>query len=138
MLQKKIKFTDYDGNVREETFYFGLNKAEVTMMQLRRTGGLDKKLERVAEKQDVPFIMETFRSLILDSYGEKSEDGRRFIKSEELKRDFEQTEAFSELFMELCTDAKAAANFVAGIMPSDIGDEVRKSFKETLLPEGNA
>lgn len=128
MLKKEIAFTDYDGNPRKETFWFNLNKAEITRMQLERAGGLDKKLEKISEKQDVPAIIETFRKLILDSYGEKSDDGRRFIKSPELSKEFEETEAFSELFMELCTDAKAAADFVNGILPSDMGEAARAAI----------
>lgn len=130
MLKKEITFTDYNGNPRKETFWFNLNKAEITRMQLERAGGLDKKLEKISEKQDVPAIIETFRKLILDSYGEKSDDGRRFIKNAQLSKEFEETEAFSELFMELCTDAKAAADFVNGILPSDMGDAARAAIAE--------
>lgn len=130
MLKKEITFTDYNGNPRKETFWFNLNKAEITRMQLERAGGLDKKLEKISEKQDVPAIIETFRKLILDSYGEKSDDGRRFIKNAQLSKEFEETEAFSELFMELCTDAKAAADFVNGILPADMGDAARAAIAE--------
>ena len=63
-------------------------------------------------------LIDLFKDLILRSYGEKSADGRRFIKSKELSTAFSQTEAYSELFMELVTDAEKAAEFVNGITPA--------------------
>lgn len=139
MLKKTITYTDYEGNQRTEDFYFNLTKAELTIMDLSVPGGINKKLQRISQEMDVPLIMETFRSFILDSYGKVSDDGRRFIKSEELKKEFEQTEAYSELFMEMCTDANAAAEFLAGIVPKDFGEQFRKAAKEaniTALPQG--
>lgn len=138
MLKKTIKYTDYEGVERTEDFYFNLTKAELTMMDLSIPGGINKKLQRISQELDVPMIMDTFRTFILDSYGKISDDGRRFIKSEELKREFEQTEAYSELFMEMCTDANAAADFLAGIVPKDFGDQFRKAAAEakvTALPQ---
>ena len=40
------------------------------------------------------------------------------MKSEEISNGFAQTEAYSQLFMELATDADAAAAFVNGIIPN--------------------
>lgn len=117
MLKKTIKYTDYDGNEREETFYFNLSKAEVAEMELSVDGGLVKQIEKIVEEQDGKGIIEMFKDIILRSYGEKSPDGKRFIKSKELRDAFSQTEAYSELFMELATDAEAAAAFVNGIVP---------------------
>ena len=138
MLKKTIKYTDYEGVERTEDFYFNLTRAELTMMDLSIPGGINKKLQRISQEMDVPMIMDTFRMFILDSYGKISDDGRRFIKSSELKKEFEQTEAYSELFMEMCTDANAAADFLAGIVPKDFGDQFRKAAAEsnlTALPQ---
>lgn len=117
MLAKRIKYTDYNGNEREETFYFNLSKAEVMEMELSTSGGLEQMYTRLSESMDGESIIREFKKLIFKAYGEKSPDGKRFIKSKELSEAFEQTEAYSELFMELCTDAKAAAEFVSGIAP---------------------
>jgi len=117
MLKKTIKYTDYDGNEREETFYFNLSKAEVAELELSVEGGLVKQIEKIVEEQDGRRIIEMFKDIILKSYGEKSPDGKRFVKSKELREAFSQTEAYSELFMELATDANAAAAFVNGITP---------------------
>lgn len=120
MYKKEIAFVDYDGNERKEDFWFNLTKAELTKMNLSEVGGLQAKLEKIIKAQDGPSIMSAFEDIIHRSYGEKSPDGRRFIKSEELVTAFEQTEAYSELFMELCTNAEAASEFVRGILPSDL------------------
>lgn len=127
MLKKTIKYVDYDNNEREEDFYFNLSQAELTTMQMSEVGGLEKKLDNIIKAQDAPRIMEMFRDIIRRSYGVKSPDGRRFIKSDALSDEFEQTEAYSILFMELCTDADAAASFVQGILPKDLADEVKKA-----------
>lgn len=117
MLEKVITYTDYDGNERKEKFYFNLTKAELTEMELSHEGGLMKLIEKIIATKDNKKIVEIFKDLLLRSYGEKSPDGRRFIKSEELTTAFLQTEAYSDLFMELASDAKAAADFVNAIVP---------------------
>ncbi len=122
MLKKNIKYVDYDGNDRAEDFYFNLNKAEVIELQLGTVGGLTKTLEKIVQEKDTSRIIEYFKTIILKAYGEKSADGRRFIKSQELRDAFEQTEAYSELFMELASDAKMAAEFINGVLPKEAAD----------------
>lgn len=117
MLKKTITYEDYDGNKRTEDFYFNLSKAEIMEMELSVSGGMTQMLNRIVAEQDSEKIIKTFKEIILKAYGEKSPDGKRFIKSEELSTAFSQTEAFSQLFMELATDADAAAKFVNGIIP---------------------
>lgn len=124
MLKKNIKYVDYDGNERTEDFYFNLNKAEVIELQLGTVGGLTKTLEKIVQEKDESRIIEYFKTLILKAYGEKSADGRRFIKSQELRDAFEQTEAYSELFMELASDAKMAAEFINGVLPKEAADAI--------------
>lgn len=118
MLKKTITYVDYDGNERTEDFYFNLSKAEIAEMELSTAGGLDKMINRIIAEQDGKRIIELFKNLVLKAYGKKSDDGKRFIKSKELAEEFSQTEAYSDLFMELATDAKAAAAFVNGIVPT--------------------
>lgn len=117
MLKKTITYTDYDGNERTEDFYFNLSKAEVTEMEMSTEGGLSKALTKIVEAKDAKRIIEAFKDLVLKAYGEKSPDGRRFIKNKELREAFSQTEAYSEIFMELATNAEAASAFVNGIIP---------------------
>ena len=118
MVKRTIKYTDYNGVEREEDFYFNLSKAEITEMELSTAGGLAEMINKVVAAQDAPSIIKIFKDLILKAYGEKSPDGKRFIKSAELSEAFSQTEAYSILFMELAMDAEKAAEFVNGIVPN--------------------
>lgn len=117
MLKKTIKYVDYNGVERCEDFYFNLSKAEVTEMQVSEEGGYDQMLQRIVDAQDNKEIFKHFKAIILKAYGVKSQDGKRFIKSEELSEEFSQTEAFVELIMELASSETAAAEFVNGIIP---------------------
>lgn len=125
MLKKTIKYTDFDGNERTEDFYFNLSKSEVTEMELGVTGGMTRMLNKIVAEQDGRKIVETFKEIILKSYGEKSPDGKRFVKTKELSDNFSYTEAYNLLFMELATDADAAAVFIKGIIPGDIAEQVK-------------
>ena len=119
MLKKTITYTDYFGLERTEDFYFHLTEAELMKMQLSSYGGLAEQLKAIIDAKDAPTIVKIFEDIILGAYGQKSEDGRRFMKSEEIKNGFKETEAYSKLFVELTTDADAAAKFVNGIIPAD-------------------
>lgn len=123
MLKKSVTYTDYNGNERTEDFYFNLKKAEIMEMELTTSGGLAEMIQRVVASQDTPTIVKIFKDLVLRSYGQKSLDGKRFIKNDQLREEFEQTEAYSIIFMELATDADAAAKFVNGIIPADLANQ---------------
>lgn len=124
MLKKTITYTDYNGVKRTEDFYFNLSKAEIMEMEMSTTGGLAEMIQRIVQAQDAPAIIKIFKDLVLKAYGQKSPDGKRFIKNDALREEFEQTEAYSNLFMELATDSDAAAAFVNGIVPADVGEKV--------------
>lgn len=134
MLKKTITYVDYNGNERTEDFYFNLSKAEIMEMEMSTTGGLAEMIQKIVKAQDAPAIIKVFKDLVLKAYGEKSADGKRFIKSDEIRDAFSQTEAYSQLFMELATDADAAAAFVNGIVPKDAQ---QKTTTPELKPLGN-
>lgn len=117
MIKKPIKFTDYDGEEREEDFYFNLSKAELMEMELTTPGGMQQMLNRITKEKDTKRLWEIFKDVICRSYGVKSDDGKRFIKSKELTEAFLQTEAYTELIMELATNADKASEFINGIIP---------------------
>ena len=121
MLMKTVTYVDYNGVERTEDFYFNLSKAEVTEMELSVEGGFSKMIEEIVKSNDNVRIVELFKQMVLKAYGEKSADGKRFVKSKEIAEAFSQTEAYSEIFMELALDEKAAAAFVNGIMPANLG-----------------
>lgn len=120
MYKKTIEYEDFNGEKRKEDFYFNMTRAEVTEMELSIDGGLSEMIKRVTEAKDVPSIVRIFKDLVLRSYGMRSPDGKRFIKSPQLAEEFSQTQAYSDFFMELATNSEAAANFVNGIMPKEM------------------
>lgn len=127
MLSKTIKFEDWNGTEREEDFYFNLSEAELMELEMSTAGGFTKMMQTIIRKKDVPQLMATFKNLILKSYGEKSEDGRRFVKSPELSEEFMQTPAYDILFMELCTNAESASAFVNGIVPKKLSEKAQSA-----------
>lgn len=128
MLKRTIKYEDYNGVEREEDFYFNLSKAELTEMELSQKGGLAEMIQGIIKSKDMPSIIKIFKELILKSYGEKTADGRGFRKKDDdgrpLSKNFEETEAYSILFMELATDDKAASAFINGIVPRDLAKQL--------------
>lgn len=136
MLKKTVTYEDYDGNTREETLYFFISKTELAEMELKTPGGFVQKLEKISKSNNGGEIIDVFKEIILTAYGEKSEDGRAFIKKRngvKLAEEFEQTPAFDALFTELLMDPDKAAAFINGIMPKDLINEAKKAG----LPSGN-
>lgn len=124
MLKKTIKYTDYNGVEREEDFYFNISKAEIGDMEFSTPGGLSEHIKRIIQTQDTKQVYKMFKEIVLNSYGEKSADGRRFIKRDadgnRLAVAFSETDAYSELFMELISDEENMANFINGVVPKDL------------------
>jgi hypothetical protein len=136
MYVKDITFTDYDGVERTERAYFNLSQAEIAEYAYSVEGGLYNYVNRLITRKDIPKLMEMFKEIIIKSYGEKSADGRRFIKSPELVKEFMETEAYSNLFMELATQPNAVTEFLNGIMPVKLSkEEIDKATKDISTPQ---
>lgn len=120
-----ITYEDYNGNQRTENFMFNLTKAEIVEMELSTEGGFGERIQHIVDARDTPTLIKIFKELILKSYGVKSADGRRFEKSEQLSTEFSQTEAFSQLYVKLATDADAATSFINNIVPRDVAEQVK-------------
>lgn len=135
MVKETITYFDYDGNERTEDFYFNLTKAECMEMELGTAGGMQKMIEKIIAEKNNKRIVEIFKEIILRSYGEKSPDGKHFYKSETISAGFASTEAYSELFMKLATNADAAANFIKGVIP-DVPEDVQQDnqFMKNVIP----
>lgn len=123
MIKLTETYKDFNDVERTEDFYFNLTEAEVMELEMSTSGGLAVTIERIVAAQDAPAIIKIFKKLVLDAYGIKSPDGKRFIKNDTIKAEFEQTNAYSNIFMRLATDADAAAKFVNGIMPSNLTEK---------------
>lgn len=130
MFKKTVTYNDFDGQSRTEDFYFNLTPAELTEMEMSFNGGLGALLDKIIKEKDNKQIIEYFKKIVLDSYGEKSLDGRQFIKNDGIKQNFASTMAYSEIFMELATDADAAAEFVNGIIPKERMNQMEKQMAE--------
>lgn len=124
MIKKQITYTDYDGNERTESFWFALNQAELLEMNLEKNGGLSNMITRITETNDYAELSRIIKDLIRRSYGVKSDDGKRFVKSPAMTEEFMQTEAYSEMFTELVTDAGATSEFIQGIIPQKLAAQV--------------
>lgn len=124
MLKKTITYTDYDGVERTEDFYFNFTEAELMEWQLVTNGGLTSYVQKIVDAKDQPRLITLFKELLLKAYGIKSDDGRRFIKSDEISEEFSQNPAYSILYMELVTNDKVAADFVNGIIPAKLSEQV--------------
>lgn len=123
MLKRDITFEDFDGNTVTETFYFNISKTELIELEVEHGQSLQSWLQKVQKEKDAKALVHEFKRIVLLAYGEKSDNGREFRKSDELSKNFSYTNAYSELFLELATDDEAAAKFIKGILPKDLVEE---------------
>ena len=130
MIKKTMTYVDFNDVERKEDFYFHMTEAELMEWETSIDGGLSGVINKIIEMRDVKELMKIFKELIMKSYGEKSPDGRRFIKNEELLESFMQTQAFSDLYIELATDDKAASEFINGLIPKSLLDKAQALQKE--------
>lgn len=120
MIKETIKFENFNGEMIERDYFFHLSRAEVLEMEASKEGGMSTYIQSIINTRDSKAIMGLFTEIVKKSYGEKSNDGMRFVKYPELLEAFVQSEAYSELIMKLCGDADAAAKFVNGVMPKNV------------------
>jgi hypothetical protein len=131
LLKKSITFEDFNGNNVNEDHYFHLSKSDLVELEVSHKGGLKDWITHIIEIEDAKALIEEFKKLILSSYGKKSGDGRRFIKTAALREEFESSPAYEELFMELVTDADKAAEFVNGVVPKGLEEDMKKMAGST-------
>jgi hypothetical protein len=124
MLKRDITYEDFDGESVTESFYFNLTKTELIELEVGYKDGLEAAMQRIVKTEDRQALIAEFQRIILLSYGVKSDDGRRFMKSDQLREEFTQTPAYDALFIELATDDKAAATFIQGILPKGLVENV--------------
>ncbi len=134
MLKKTITYEDFNGETVSEDFFFHLSKAELVELELSHQGGLSEALQRIVAAEDGKGIVAEFKNIILSAYGKKSDDGRHFTKNQQLREEFESSEAYSSLFIELVTNTDAAIEFINGVIPSGMAEEVAKVAAMDLAP----
>ena len=132
MIKETIKFTDYNGLARTEDHYFNLTKAELLKMEMSTKGGYGDMVQRLIDAQDMPAVYAIFEELVHKAYGVKSPDGREFIKNDEVRNKFIQSEAYSELIWSLAMDADKAQKFVNGLMPAELIAQLQKEQENAV------
>lgn len=130
MLKKTITCENFNGIETTEDYWFNLTESEILEMQLGTAGGLDESIKQIVAGMDLPSMVTFFKDFVLKSYGVKSPDGKRFIKSNELREAFSQTQAYNKLFMELAFNDVAAAEFINGVIPKDVADKMSEITKK--------
>lgn len=133
MLKKTITYEDFNGETTSEDFFFHLSKAELIELEMSHEGGLSASLQKIVESQDGKAIIAEFKNIILSSYGKKSEDGRRFTKNQTMREEFESSEAYSTLFMELVTNTDSAIEFINGVIPKGMVEEAERVSQAPTL-----
>lgn len=126
MIKKTVTYTDYNGEQRTETFYFHYTEAEILDMEMSEEGSFADRIQRIIDAKDKTALMKLIKKFVIDAYGVKSEDGKRFMKNDELKTAFLECPAYSDIFMEMVTNDEVAAEFVNGVIPSTMKDRVAK------------
>ena len=135
MLKKTITYTDFNGDEVKEDFFFHLSKAELVELEMSHDGGLSEAMTRIVDADDRGAIISEFKKIILMSYGKKSSDGKRFIKNATLREEFESSEAYSTLFMELVTVTDSAIEFMNGIIPAGMAEEAAETVTPKVEPK---
>ena len=126
MFIKTITYTDFNGLERKEAFYFNFTETELIEMELKNNGGFADMLKRIIDAKDQEALIREFKSFVLKAYGEKSSDGRRFMKSPEISKAFSETPAYNQLYMELAFNDIAASEFIKALIPDDLHERVMK------------
>lgn len=134
MLKRTIKYTNFNDEEVEEVFYFNISKPELIEMEVEYDGGLTGFIKRIVESNSGRDIIMQFKEFILRSYGQRSDDGKRFIKNDQLREEFSQSAAYHVLFMELATSAEKAAEFLMGTLPKDMQGDLEKAIAANAAP----
>ena len=132
MLKKTITYTDYDGMARTEDFWFNLSKTELTKLDAELPGGVLGVLRKIIDKKDRKALVDFIETLILRSYGEKTLDGKRFVKTPDMAEEFMQTPAYDELFMSILSDTDSQTSFINGVIPQSMAKEIEQTDKKQV------
>ncbi len=124
MTSKTVTYKDWNGMDRTETFYFHFSQAELMEMEISQEGGFSERVKKIAAANKLPDMLKIWKNFVLDAYGIKSDDGRRFMKNEEIRQSFVECPAYSIIFMELATNTEAASNFINTVVPADMAAQV--------------
>ena len=129
MLKKTVTYTDYNGVERTEAFYFHYNEAEILDMEMSTEGGFAERIQKIIDAKDEVSLMQVIKKFVIDAYGVKSEDGKRFIKNDVVRTEFLESPAYSQIWMELVMDDEIAADFINNVIPSGMKEKLEGLIK---------
>ena len=124
MIKKTVTYKDLNGKERTETFYFHYFESEIMDMEMSEEGGLAERIQRIIDAKDQASLLKVIKKFVIDAYGIKSDDGRRFNKSQEVKDAFVECPAYSKIYMELLTNDELAAEFVNKVVPENMAEQL--------------
>ena len=130
MFSRTFTYTGYDGKPHTDTWWFNLSEAELYEMELSKIGGVNGMMNRLLREEKPGEIVKMFKEIILGAVGERSADGRKFLKNEEIRQDFYQSKAYSDLFVELVSSGEALSTFLRGAIPEDVRLKLEAADKE--------
>lgn len=130
MFSREFEYTGYDGKPKKDTYWFNLTEAELYEIDLSSVRGFTAQMNQLLKEERTKEIVDAFKGIILGAVGVISADGRKFIKSEEIKEDFYRSKAYSILFVELVSSGEKVAEFLKGAIP----DEIRMKMEADETP----
>lgn len=135
MFSDKITYEDFNGNTVEEEVFFNISKMEALELEASYPHGYASFLEKVAQSDDNLLALKAFKDLVKLAYGVKSEDGKRFVKSDEEYEKFESSPVYDEVVIKLISDGDYALDFVLGAFPNSNGETkeaIQKQIEEAM------
>lgn len=142
MFSRTFEYKGYDGEMRKETWWFNLSETELYKLELGTVGGVNGMMNRMLREEQPDKIVDMFEKIILTSVGERSADGRRFLKKPrpgmpwgEVAEDFRETPAYDQLFIELVSDGTKVSDFLKGAIPEELAIKLAQAEKEKAAAE---
>ena len=143
MIKQHVSYEDYDGNKVEKDLWFHLNKSDLAKMSLGFDNGLIDGLTELQQKGDKKAVAEFIDNLLVNAYGVRKPGSDVFLKTPEIKEDFQYSLAHDEILMMLLGgEDDEIINFIVGIMPgmsaedrANVIEQVKNARKAKKLPE---
>lgn len=130
MQKLTIQFENFDGETVSEDLYFHLNIKELQAME-EWPVPLTKRIADLTNTQDGKKAFELMRDIIEAAYGERSEDGKRFIKNEEVLKNFTQGLTYDEVIIKFIDGSMDLAKFIEGLLPKKVFELAKKNAKDS-------
>lgn len=129
MFKHSVEYVDFNGSDRKEDLYFHLSLPEVTRLEAEIGMGLEDYIKGLTTNQELNTLLAFLERMLLSSYGQKTSDGKSFIKSQVIREAFEYSQAYAEIFEQVLSNPDLARKFGENV--ADNG----KSKKNQVTPK---